>query len=99
RFLLATGARDRPARLLTWHEAVRWGATNREEWVNRTLEPLARLERARIDEDAGLAGRAADHYAAFLERFDLPSPALEPLRREAAAGFARVSGRSSGGGR
>ncbi|HEX6106616.1 MAG TPA: serine/threonine-protein kinase [Gemmatimonadales bacterium] len=99
RFLLATGAHDRPARLLTWHEAVRWGATNREEWVNRTLEPLARLERARIDEDAGLAARAADHYAAVLERFDLPSPALEPLRREAAAGLARVSGRSSGGGR
>ena len=90
RFLVQAGERDRAARLLTWHEAIRWDDTNPEEWVNRTLEPLARLERGRIAEARGLDVAAAEHYTAFLQRFDQPVNALVPLRQEAEAGLART---------
>lgn len=97
RFLLRAGERDRASRLLSWHEAIRWGATNPEEWVNRTLEPLALLERGRIEEARGLPQRAAAHYRAFLERLDRPVPALRPLRREAEARLARITTNSTSG--
>lgn len=97
RFLLRAGERDRASRLLAWHQAIRWGATNPEEWVNRTLEPLALLERGRIEEARGRPQRAAAHHRAFLERFDRPVPALRPLRREAEARLARTITTSTNG--
>ena len=90
RWLVELEALDRAARLLTWHEAIRWGATNPEEWINRMLEPLAILERARIEQAQGRSRHAAGHYAEFLERFDRPVSALTPLRTEAAAALAGV---------
>src|SRR5215207_7007923 len=72
RWLVELEALDRAARLLTWHEAIRWGATNPEEWINRMLEPLAMLERARIEGAQGRTRHAAGHYAEFLERLDRP---------------------------
>ena len=85
RWLVELEALDRAARLLTWHEAIRWGATNPEEWINRMLEPLAILERARIEKVQGRYRHAAGHYAEFLERFDRPVSALTGLRTEADA--------------
>jgi hypothetical protein len=85
RWLVELEALDRAARLLTWHEAVRWGATNPEERINRMLEPLAMLERARIEGAQGRTRHAAGHYAEFLERFDRPVSALTALRAEADA--------------
>ncbi len=92
RWLVELEALDQAARLLTWHEAVRWGATNPEERINRTLEPLALLERGRIEAAQGRSRHAAGYYAQFLERFDRPVPALTVLRAEADAALAGVPG-------
>ena len=92
RWLVELEALDRAARLLTWHEAIRWGATNPEERINRMLEPLAMLERARIEGAQGRLRHAAGHYAEFLERFDRPVSALAALRTEATAALAGVPG-------
>jgi hypothetical protein len=92
RWLVELDALDRAARLLTWHEAVRWGATNPEERINRMLEPLAMLERARIERAQGRLRHATGHYAEFLERFDRPVSVLAPLRAEADAALAGVPG-------
>jgi hypothetical protein len=92
RWLVELEALDRAAQLLTWHEAIRWGATNPEERINRMLEPLAILERARIEGAQGRLRHAAGHYAEFLERFDRPVSALSALRTEATAALAGVPG-------
>jgi hypothetical protein len=92
RWLVELEALDRAARLLTWHEAIRWGATNPEERINRMLEPLAMLERARIEGAQGRSRHAAGHYAEFLERFDRPVSALTALRAEADAALKSVPG-------
>jgi Protein kinase domain len=92
RWLVELEALDRAARLLTWHEAIRWGTTNPEERINRMLEPLAMLERARIERAQGRLRHAAGHYAEFLERFDRPVSPLAALRTEADAALAGLPG-------
>jgi hypothetical protein len=86
RILAREGETERARRLLTWHQAVRWGRTNPEEWINRMLGPLALLERAEI---ADLQDRPADAralYAEFLARYDRPDAAGAELVERARAG-------------
>lgn len=87
RWLLGSGDTVRAERLLSWHEAI--GPIDPAELINRTVEPLALLERARIEEATGRDSLARVHYTAFLERYDHPPPthgalvegALQALRR------------------
>lgn len=90
RALAEAGELERARRLLTWHAAIRWGRTNPEEWANRTLEPLALLERAHIAERQGRREDARRMYAEFLGRFDRPDETGEALVVRARAGLRRV---------
>ena len=87
RQLLRDGQAERARRLLGWHQAVRWGRTNPEEWANRTLEPLALLERAEIAAGQGRPAEARSLYAEFLSRYDRPEVAGVPLVERARAGL------------
>ena len=75
-----------------WYEAVPHGA--RLDYVY--LAPT-HLGRGRIRERQGDRGAAAEHYRRVLELWPSPDPALEPLRREARDGLARVTQRKDRG--
>lgn len=101
-WLLATGERRdslEAARLLTWHEAIQRSGPAGLGAANRIVEPLALLERARIEEawsrDPGAGAArwreaARAHYRGFLERYDRPSPRAAPRVSGALAGIAAL---------
>lgn len=89
RWLLESGDTSRAERLLSWHEAI--GPIDPAELINRTVEPIALLERARIEEARGRDSLARAHYAAFLERYDHPPPAHGALVEGALQALRRLS--------
>ncbi len=96
RWLLTAGDTARATRLLAWHEALLWGGFDRVEAVSRAVEPLALLERARIEEAQGLVEQARKHYAGFLERYDAPAPAHGALVEQALQALRRLSAEGGG---
>jgi TolB-like protein len=90
-WLLEIGDTAQAARLLTWHEAVLWSDFYRSEMVNRVVEPLALLQRARIDEAFGLAERARELYTGFLDRYDHAPAAHRALVEEARRAIVRLA--------
>jgi TolB-like protein len=90
-WLLESGDTVQAARLLTWHEAVLWSDFYRSAMVNGVVEPLAKLQRARIEEAMGLSVRARASYHGFLDRYDMPPPEHGSLIEEAERALARLS--------
>jgi len=83
RWLLAGGDTAKAALLLGWHESIFWTAQGLLEPANRVFGVLAMPLQARIEMARAQTDRAASHYRAFLERYDLPQPAQAHLLEEA----------------
>lgn len=90
-WLQNAGDTSQAARLLTWHEAVLWSDFYRSAMVNKTVEPLVLLQRARIDDALGRTDRAIGHYLEFLDRYDRPVAAHRGLVEEARRALSRLS--------
>lgn len=95
RWLLEIGDTARAERLLTWHQAI--GPMDQAELINRTAEPLAILERARIAESRGREEESQKLYAAFLERYDMPPDAHVSWVEEARGALRRLSAGAESG--
>ncbi|MGH7541096.1 MAG: hypothetical protein ACRELC_08865, partial [Gemmatimonadota bacterium] len=67
--------------------------------VNQTLAGPALLRRARIEEALGQDARAAHHYRAYLDIYDLASGPYAAAREEAVAALWRFSGAALPAGR
>lgn len=89
RWSLAAGDTATAEDLLTWHEAI--GPMHRAELVNRTVEPYALLQRARLEEAAGRSERARSLYHAVIDRRSEGPSASGALLEEALGALRRVS--------
>ncbi|HSJ13320.1 MAG TPA: serine/threonine-protein kinase [Longimicrobiales bacterium] len=87
RWLRQTGQEAEAARLLTWFDAT---STAQLQAQRQTFGGLGLVDRAEIAESTGDRGSALTFYSRFLERHDLPVPALRPLTERAHAGLARL---------
>lgn len=83
-WLRAGGRTTAASRLLTWYEAV---LPDGAEWMvpraNRILEPLAHLERARVETELDRPASALWHYARVWESLEEAEPPLRSLAEEA----------------
>jgi TolB-like protein/tetratricopeptide (TPR) repeat protein len=90
RWLLAGGDTAKAAPLLGWHEAILWTKQGLLEPANRVFGVLAMALQAEIELARGQTDRAANHYRAFLERYDRPPPGQAHLVEEARRSLAAI---------
>jgi TolB-like protein len=89
RWALSMKDTARALRLLAWHEEV--PVLDFTSFTSATLEPLAYLEQARIEDAQGDIEAARAHYQQFLRRYDMPMPAHQHLVDEAKSALERLS--------
>jgi TolB-like protein len=84
RWLREIGDDGEAGRLLTWSDGL---GTSWPTTVNVTLGWIGFVDRAEIARAMSQTDRARRYYIRFLERHDMPVPALEPLLERARAGL------------